>query len=268
VTRPFLAGAATGDGPTPIDQPLGQRIVGVIRRPAATFRQVVAAPSWAGALLFSALISVAAGAALMETQVGRQAQVDQWERTATAFGRHVDDAAYARLEELSRANGVEYASVSALISGPLLSVVIAALLPIFFRAGRSKNGVAPVGAAPATVVPQQAVGFRQALAVTAHAGVILALRQVIAAPVTYARESVSTGASLGLWFSTLDEAAPVARFLGAIDLFVVWWLVVLAIGTAALFGVRAGRTAGVFFAIYAALAVLLAIAMALSGGSA
>ena len=267
MTRPSLAGAATGDGPTPINQSLGQRIVGVIRRPAATFRQVVAAPSWAGALLFSALIGVAAGAALMETQVGRQAQVDRWERTATAFGQHVDDASYARLEELSRDHGVEYASVSALISGPVLSVIIAALLPIFFRSGRLENGFAHAGAAPPRAVPQ-AVGFGQALAVSAHAGVILALRQVIAAPVTYARESVSTGGSLGLWFSTLDEASPIARFLGAIDLFVVWWLVVLAIGAAALFGVRAGRTAGVFVGIYAALALLLAIAMAFAGGSA
>ena len=43
-------------------------------------------------LLVTTLVSAGAGAALMETAVGRQALVDQWERTATAFGRQVDDA--------------------------------------------------------------------------------------------------------------------------------------------------------------------------------
>jgi hypothetical protein len=239
--------------------------VGVIRRPAATFRQVVAAPSWAGVLLFSAIVGAVPGAALMETQVGRQAQVDQWERTATAFGRDVDDAAYARLQGLSGADGVEYAIASALVSGPVLTVVIAVLLPVVFRSG--PNGFGKAGAAPPTTAPE-AVGFWQSLAVAAHAGVILTLRQVIAAPVTYARESVSSGASLGVWFSPLDEASPISRFLGAIDLFVVWWLVVLAIGTAVLFGRRAGRVGALFVGIYAALALLLAIAMAVTGGSA
>ena len=33
----------------------------------------------------------------------------------------------------------------------------------------------------------------------------------------------------------LDEASPVARFLGVVDLFVVWWIVVLAIGMSVLY---------------------------------
>jgi hypothetical protein len=110
--------------------------------------------------------------------------------------------------------------------------------------------------------------FRQALAVSAHAGVILALRQLISAPVGYLRESTSSATSLGSWFSTLDEASPVARFLGTLDVFVIWWMVVLAIGVAVLYHRRARAIATTFVGIYAALALLLAIAMAVTGGNA
>jgi hypothetical protein len=117
----------------------------------------------------------------------------------------------------------------------------------------------PDGTAPVT--------FRQSLAVAAHAGVILALRQLVAAPAGYLRESTSSATSLGSWFPGLDEASPIARFLGAIDLFVLWWIVVLAIGTAVLFQKRVRPVAGTFVGVYAGLALLLAAAMALSGGS-
>src|SRR5207237_4737946 len=71
--------------------------------------------------------------------------------------------------------------------------------------------------------------YSQVLAVVAYAGVILALRQLIATPVDYVRESIASPTTLIQFFSMFDEASPVARFLGVIDLFVVWWLVVLAI---------------------------------------
>jgi len=193
------------------------------------------------------VISAGAGVALMETSVGRQALVDQWERTAVAFGQDVDDDAYARLEGLSDRNAVGYALLSALISGPVLTVVVAAFLKVAFRGG---------------------VTFGQVMAVATHAGIILAARQVIAAPVSYVRESTSSATSLGSWFSMLDESSPVARFLGALDLFVIWWAIVLAIGVAVLYRRRARTLAVMFVGMYAALALLLAIAMAVTGGSA
>lgn len=245
MTRPFPAGAAPGVGPTPINQSLGQRIGGIVRRPRSTFAQVIAAPSWAAVMVLTTVVSAAAGAGLMATEVGRQALLDQWERTATAFGQDVDDAGYARLRELSQDAGVEYAVASAVLSGPVLTVGIAALLMLVYRKAR----------------------FTQALAVAAHAAVILAARQVIAAALGYLRESTSSATALGAWFPGLDEASPVARFLGAIDLFVIWWLVVLAIGAAVLFQRPVRSTVATFVGIYAALALLLAAAMALSGGA-
>jgi len=221
-------------------------IAGIIRRPRSTFQQLVSHPRWALLLVVTTCISAASGAALMQTAVGRQALVDQWERTATAFGQPVDDAAYSRLEELSDRGSVGYAVASAVVSGPVLALGVAGLFLLVFRGA----------------------SFRQAMTVATYAGVILALRQVFAALAGYLRESTSSATSLGALFQTLDEASPVARFLGALDLFVIWWAIVLAIGVSVLYHRRARTVALTFVGVYAALALLLAIAMAVTGGNA
>ena len=100
MTRPHPAGMASGDGLTPNHQSVVQSVLGIIRRPRSTFQSVVSDPRWGVLLLVTTFISAGAGLALMETSVGRQALVDQWERTAVAFGQDVDDEAYARLEAL------------------------------------------------------------------------------------------------------------------------------------------------------------------------
>ena len=94
------------------------------------------------------------------------------------------------------------------------------------------------------------------------------LRQVIATPVDYVRESIGSPTTLIQFFSMFDEASPVARFLGAIDLFVVWWIVVLAIGMSVLYRRSTRRLALVFTGAYVGLALLAALAMAVSGGTA
>jgi hypothetical protein len=184
--------------------------------------------------------------AFMETAVGRQALVDQWERTATAFGQTLDDAAYERLENLGERNGVAYAVATTLLAGPVLALGIAFVLRVVLR-GRAS--------------------FHQVMAVTTHAGVILAIRQVLAAPLGYVRETTSSATSLGTLFASLDETSPVARFFGVLDVFVIWWAIVLAIGVSVLYHRRARNVAVTFVGAYAALALLLAIAMAVTGGS-
>jgi hypothetical protein len=110
--------------------------------------------------------------------------------------------------------------------------------------------------------------FRQVVAITAYAGVILALRQVVAAPLDYARETLASPVAANLLFPTLDEASPLARFLGVIDLFIVWWACVLAIGVAVLYRRRARSLVLGFIGAYLALAALLALMMAVAGGTA
>jgi hypothetical protein len=198
-------------------------------------------------LTVTTIAAALAGALLMQTEVGRQALVDQWERTAVAFGQPLDDERYAGLERLSESGSV-YAVATALLSGPVLTVAVALLVFVVFNRRTADRR-----------------SFRQVLAVTAHAGVVLALRQVIAAPLGYVRETTASVTSLGVWFPMLDEVSPLARFVGLLDIFVLWWAVVLAIGVALLFGQRARRLAIRFIGAYVGLALALAAVMALIG---
>jgi hypothetical protein len=227
---------------------LASRILGVIRRPRTTFQTLVGNPRWADVLLVTTAAAALAGALVMRTDIGQQALVDQWERTALAFGQPVDDASYAKLEEAST-QGPLYAAGMAVVYGPVAALALALL--IFLVCGGNRGGAT----------------FGQVLSVTAHAGVVLALRQVIAAPATYIRETTASATALGVWFPGFDEASPVARFLGALDLIVLWWAVVLAIGIAVLYRRRTRRVVATVVGAYAGAALLLAIVMAGVGGS-
>lgn len=231
-----------------IAAPLFARVHGIIHSPRATFEAVARAPRWFGVVACALLLTAAASAVLLKTQVGQLALLDQWERTASAFGLRIDDIRYAAMEDASR-NGAAYAVVSSLVSGPLLAVGVSAACFVAFRA-----------ATPVT--------FRQVLAVVGHAGVILALRQVIAAPVAYARETLASPTTMSLFFGMLNEASLPARLFGIIDLFVLWWLLVLAIGLSVLYQRPARRVAAVLVGAYLTLAAALTIVMALTGGTA
>ena len=108
---------------------------------------------------------------------------------------------------------------------------------------------------------------RQVLAVVAHAGVILTLRDVVAAPLNYLREALSSPMTLAQFVGVVDEASPLARFFALFDLFVLWWIVVLAVGLAVLYRARARAVAAGALAAYAGIAVVLAGTMAVLGGS-
>lgn len=235
---------------TPLYSPaesLLARVLGIVHSPRATFEVVSRAPRWLGIAISTFLFTAGCTTILLETDVGQLALLDQWERTASAFGQSIDDRQYAAMEEVSR-NGAAYAALSSLVSGPVLTVALSALFFAAFGTGRAT--------------------YRQVLAIVAHAGVILALRQAIAAPVTYARETLASPMTLSMFFGMLEEGSLPARLFGLIDLFVIWWIVVLAIGLSVLYQRPARRLAVAFVGAYVTLAVVLAVVMAMTGGTA
>jgi len=235
---------------------LAARVYGVIRRPRATFGAIVQAPSWVPVLAATTGVTFLCGIAFLRTDVGQQALVDQWERTATAFGQPVDDEAYARMERTARSGSFDaaYAAATALASGPALVLAVSGVL---FVALKPRGGVP--GSRPSLV---------HVLTVVSYASVILALRQMVATPIDYARETIASPTTLVQLFSMLNEASPLARFLGIIDLFVIWWIVVLAIGVSVLYQRSTRSLVLVFTGAYVVLALFAALAMAVSGGTA
>lgn len=231
---------------------LPARIRGVLRRPRATFEGLASAPRSVDVLAITFLAALSAGALVLETETGELALLDQLERTASAFGDPLDEAQYAVLQDIS-GHGTAYAAITSLVSGPLLAFGLSAALVAWGQIRGQTPGLTP--------------NYRQVLAVVSHAGVILALRQVIAAPMIYARETMASPVTLSMFFTALDEASPLARFAGLIDLFVIWWILVLAIGIAVLYDRPVARVATIAAGIYVLLAALVALAMAATGGT-
>ena len=219
------------------------RVLGIIRHPRQTLQEVVSHPTWASLLVGLTLATAAAGALVAATDVGQLALVDQWERTALAFGQPVDDARYAELQSWSQ-RGPAVAAASAVLAGPVVAGVVSLLAFLWLR-----HKTAPVS-------------YSQVLAVVVHAGIILALGRLMAAPLVYTRETMASATTLGSWFPGFDETSPVARFLGAIDLFTIWWAIVLGIGLAVLSGRRARTCAAWVVSLYVGVALIAAAAMA------
>jgi hypothetical protein len=193
------------------------------------------------------MAAAASRVAVMETQVGRTALLDEWERTALAFGQDIDDAKYEELRQLST-YAPAYAVGAALLNGPVLILLVAA--GVYLLWGGTK-----------------AVSFVQVWAVAVCSSVPLVLRQITAALTTYVGESSASATSIGAWLSSLNEASALARFVGALDLFVIWWIVVLAIGVGVLYQRSSRRLALTFLGAYAGVALVLTGTMAALGGT-
>ena len=242
------AEAETGT-PSPDSPHLLARFTGILLRPRSAFATVIRSPRWVGLLTTLTAASFAVSALFFTTDVGRQALVDQWERTALAFGRPMDEARYATMQELSRRYAIPYAAGATLVRGPVAALAIATVV----------YGVFAVRGAQ--------VAFRQVITTVVHAGVILTLRDIVAAPINYVRESVASPLTLLGFIGIVDESSPVARFLALLDVFVVWWVLVLAIGIATLYGIRARVAASALVGVYIGVSVLLAGAMAVLGAN-
>jgi hypothetical protein len=89
--------------------------------------------------------------------------------------------------------------------------------------------------------------------------VISAVGTLFAAPIMYARGVMTTGvANLGALLPMLDETSYLAKVLGMVDLFVIWWVVVLSIGLAALYKKQTRSIATGLFVFYGILVLVIA----------
>jgi hypothetical protein len=239
-----------GPEPTTGSEPgLFSRFLGIILSPRETFGLVVSRPQWFGMLALTTLVTAAAVALFLSTEVGGQAWLDQAVSQAEAWGGHVSDEQYRGMERMLPYVGL-MGGLQFLVMVPLFTVVIAGILYAVFTA--ALGGTAT---------------FRQVFAVVAHGGAITVVQQLFVTPLNYARESMSSATNLSVFFPMLDEGSFLARLLGTLDLFLIWWTVVLAIGLAVLYRRRTRPIAIGLFAVYGAIAVAIATVMTLRGGS-
>lgn len=230
-------------GPAPAPMSLLARFIGIITAPRATFENVVAHPKVLGMLLLTATITALGAALPMTTEAGKQAAIDQQVKTMESFGMTVSDDMYAGFQK-GTAMLPYTTGGSVLVMSPIILAILSGILFAVYNG--ALGGEAK---------------FKQIYAVLTHAGVISALGQLFAGPMNYFRGSVSSPTNLSVLLPMLDDASFLARLAGMIDFFIIWWLIVLAIGLGVLYRRRTQPTAMTLFGIYAVVALGVAAYM-------
>ena len=227
---------------------LPARMAGVIFSPRAAYAAVAARPRVLGALAVVLTVIVAATFLFLSTEVGQQASLDDNVRRMEAFGRTVSDAQYAQMEQMAPYSRY-FAAVFQLILMPVLALIVAGLAYAVFNAALGGDAA-----------------FKQVYAIVVHSGAIMVVQALFGLPLAYARESLSGTTNLGVFVPFLDENSFAARMLGSLDLFLIWWMVSLAIGLGVLYRRRTGPIAATLLVIYAAIGVVIAAIKAVSSG--
>ena len=222
------------------------RVTGVLLHPRATMDEVVRHPAFLTTWVVVLLAVLVCGGLLLSTPVGRQALVDERVRVTEALGRRVDDAAYARLQAQPPIP-VYLTSGGRLLLTPPVTLLIAAGLMVLARVDGTR------------------LPFVTALAVAVHATVVLAVQQIVATPLHYVSESLTSPTNLAGVLRVFDEGTLPARLFGAIDVFGLWWMWLLSLGLAASAGKPARRYLWRLLAVYVGVAALVAAVFAVMG---
>jgi hypothetical protein len=232
----IMSDSAITANPTP-DKNLVARFVGVIVSPRETFEAVAAKPRWLGMLAVVTVLSAVLLAGFLATPVGQQAFIDK-----AAEGNPFGGGPPSEQQMQATARMAQYMpyiqGVSALVFGPIITAVLAGILFGVFAAFAGGQAT-----------------FKQVFAVVTHAGVIPLLGQVVMTPVNYVRASLDSPMNLAVFFPMLDSGSFLAKVLGAISLFPVWWVVALSIGLAVLYRRKTRPIAISLFVVYAIIAI-------------
>ena len=158
-----------------------RRIAGVFRHPRSTMAALVAAPSWFPTWVFILALWLVPAGWFLSTPTGRLVLVDERVRLVEAFGGRLDAAQYDALVQSTPWDAYLTSGGRLLLTPPVTLLVAAGLLMV-------------------ARVDGSRISFVTALAITVHATVVLALQQIIATPVHYVSESLTSPTNLALAF--------------------------------------------------------------------
>jgi hypothetical protein len=236
-------------GLPPAPKSLLARFVGVLTSPRDTFSSVAASPKWFGMLALTAVIIGLFTSLPLTTEAGRQAAIDQQVTQMQSFGVTVSDQMYEQMEK--RAGTMPYTTAaSVIVFSPIFVLIIAGILFAIFNAAMGGEAT-----------------FKQVFAVLVHAGVISAVSAAFSGVVNYFRGSMGSVANLGALLPMLSDKSFAGRLLGMVDVFFIWYIVVLAIGLAVLYRRRTQPIAISLLSVYAVIAIVIALIKSRVGGA-
>lgn len=242
-----MANTTVETGATPAPQNVFSRFIGIITSPRATYESVVAQPRWLGMLVLTTLIMTVCTTLPMTTEAGKEAALDQQVKQMESFGFTVNDEMYARLQK-QMAIAPYTTAAGIIVMSPLMAVVFAGILFAIFNA--AMGGTA---------------SFKQVLTILVHASAISALGQLFTGPFNYFRGAMTSATNLAVALPMLPDGSFLAKLAGMIDLFAIWWVIVLSMGLAVLYRRKTQPIAITLFSIYAVIALGAAYFMSRGG---
>jgi hypothetical protein len=219
---------------------LATRLVGVLTSPRATYADIAAHPHWLGGMIAIMLVTILPVTWLLQTEVGRSAGIDLQLQTLESFGQTVTDDQYEQMERMA-AYGGYLAAASQIVLFLVVTLVVAGVVFAVFNGGLGANAT-----------------FRQVFAIVTFSSAVTGLRTLFSTPLNYARESMSSPTSLSAALPFFEDNTFGARLLGSIDLFLIWWVVSLAIGLGVLYKRRTAPIATTMLIAYGAIALIIA----------
>jgi hypothetical protein len=240
----------TAPGTVPGPKSLVARFIGILTSPRDTFMSVAAHPKWFGMLAVTTLIVALFSALPLMTEAGRQATIDQQVDAMKGMGFTVNDEMYDQMQR--RSGTMPYTTgVSILVVSPIMLVIFSGILFAIFNAAMGGEA-----------------SFKQVFAVLTHAGVISAVSTAFSGAVHYVRPGAAGSvANLGALLPMLPEHSFVANLLGMVDLFLIWYLIVLAIGLGVLYRRKTQPIAISLLSFYAVIAIVVALFKSRGGGA-
>ena len=236
-------------GSTPAQQNLLARFIGVITAPKDTFQAIVPFPKWFGMLALTTVLAAFFTALPMTTDAGKQATLDQQVQSMQSMGFTVSDQMYEQMEK-GKARMPYTTGISVLVIGPIMALIIAGILFAIFNAAMGGEA-----------------SFKQVFTVLVHAGAVSTLSAVLSGTVNYFRSGMGSVTNLGALLPMLPEHSLGANLLGTVDIFLIWYIFVLAIGLAVLYKRRTQPIAISLLSVYAVIAIGIALFKSRAGGA-
>jgi hypothetical protein len=238
--------AMTGAPAAPLSLPA--RFIGIITAPKETFQSVSAHPRWFGMLLICTVLIAVCAALPMTTDAGKEATLRQQVEGMESFGMTVSDQQYEGMRR-----GMAFAPYTTagavLVFTPIMTLAFAGLMYLVFNVMMGGDAT-----------------FKQVFAVFAHGAVISTLAQLFTGPLNYFRGAVTSATNLAVLLPMVEPKSFVGRVLAMTDLFLIWYILILAIGLAVLYRRRTQPIALTLYGVYAAGVLVIAAVMSALGG--
>ncbi len=230
---------------TPVAPPeapdgLMSRYFGILFSPSETYKKIVERPRWLGMLFLTIAISAVFVGGFLSTEVGQEAWMDLViEKTRSSAGE-VSDAQIEAFEKIQPYVGPIGVGQTVLMA-PLMSLVMSGILYVVF-----------------SIILGATATFRQLFTVTVHSGVVGTVQAVFTWTLNYFRGVMTSPTSFANLLPMIEEDTFLYKFLNVVDLFVIWWLIVLAIGLGILYKRKSTGIAISLLAVYAVIALVVA----------